>query len=45
MFEAITLIQKKNSSIPYIILVGTTYWSGLIDWIKAVDRTRKNRGS
>lgn len=34
VFECLTLIQtKKIERIP-IVLVGTEYWSGLIDWIK-----------
>jgi uncharacterized protein (TIGR00730 family) len=34
LFEAITLIQTfKIEKFP-IILVGTSYWKGLIDWIK-----------
>ncbi|GGD91120.1 LOG family protein [Planktosalinus lacus] len=34
LFEALTLIQtNKIDSFP-IILVGTEFWSGLIDWIK-----------
>lgn len=34
LMEAITLIQtSKIKQIP-IILVGTTFWSGLIDWLK-----------
>jgi len=33
-FETITLVQtQKVTRIP-LILVGTTYWKGLIDWIK-----------
>jgi uncharacterized protein (TIGR00730 family) len=36
MFEAITLIQTKKIARFPIILVGSSYWSGLIDWIKAV---------
>ncbi|MDB4152254.1 TIGR00730 family Rossman fold protein [Flavobacteriaceae bacterium] len=34
LFESLTLIQtKKISRIP-IILVGTEFWKGLIDWVK-----------
>ncbi|MES2239255.1 MAG: TIGR00730 family Rossman fold protein [Bacteroidota bacterium] len=36
MFEAITLIQTKKIARFPIILVGSSYWSGLLDWIKAV---------
>jgi uncharacterized protein (TIGR00730 family) len=33
-FETITLVQtQKVTRIP-LILVGTAYWKGLIDWIK-----------
>lgn len=36
LFEALTLVQtNKKASYP-IILVGTDYWKGLIDWIKDV---------
>jgi uncharacterized protein (TIGR00730 family) len=34
LFEAITLIQTKKIGKFPIILVGTKYWSGLINWIK-----------
>ncbi|MGA3243550.1 MAG: TIGR00730 family Rossman fold protein [Bacteroidota bacterium] len=35
-FEAITLIQtKKTRSFP-VILMGSAYWNGLIDWIRKV---------
>ncbi len=34
MFEAITLIQTMRLKPLPVILVGTEYWSGLIDWIK-----------
>lgn len=34
MFEAITLIQTNKIDKFPIILVGTEYWSGLLDWIK-----------
>lgn len=34
LFEAVTLIQTKRIRPFPVILVGTDYWSGLIDWIK-----------
>jgi uncharacterized protein (TIGR00730 family) len=36
MFEAITLIQTKKIAKFPIILVGREFWTGLLDWIKAV---------
>ena len=36
LFEAITLIQTKKVAKFPIILVGTSFWSGLIEWVKAV---------
>ncbi|WP_372767074.1 TIGR00730 family Rossman fold protein [Lutibacter sp.] len=42
LFEAITLIQTKKIGKFPIILVGTKYWSGLVDWIK---NTLVNEGS
>ena len=36
MFEAMTLIQTKKIAKFPIILVGTQFWGGLIDWIKTV---------
>lgn len=36
MFEAVTLIQTKKIGKFPIILVGTEFWSGLMDWIKTV---------
>jgi uncharacterized protein (TIGR00730 family) len=36
LFEAMTLIQTKKIARFPIILVGTHFWSGLIDWIKTV---------
>ena len=36
LFEAITLIQTKKIGKFPIILVGTSFWSGLMDWVKAV---------
>jgi len=35
MFEALTLIQTEKIGQFPIILVGKTYWQGLIDWVKA----------
>ena len=34
VFEALTLIQTKRIKPFPVILVGTEYWSGLLDWIK-----------
>jgi uncharacterized protein (TIGR00730 family) len=34
LFEAVTLIQTKRIRPFPLILVGSTYWSGLVDWIK-----------
>ena len=34
LFEAITLVQTKKVTRFPVILMGTEYWSGLIDWIK-----------
>lgn len=36
MFEALTLIQTKKIAKFPIILVGSTFWSGLLDWIKEI---------
>ena len=35
LFEAITLIQTEKIGRFPIVLVGKTYWEGLLDWIKA----------
>jgi uncharacterized protein (TIGR00730 family) len=34
LFEAITLVQTKKVTRFPVILMGTRYWAGLIDWIK-----------
>jgi uncharacterized protein (TIGR00730 family) len=35
LFEALTLVQtQKVTSFP-VVLVGTSYWSGLVDWFRA----------
>lgn len=36
LFEALTLIQTKKIGKFPIILVGTEFWAGLLDWIKNV---------
>jgi hypothetical protein len=35
LFEAITLIQTHKIEKFPVILVGKTFWSGLLEWIKA----------
>jgi predicted Rossmann-fold nucleotide-binding protein len=34
LFEALTLIQTKKVRNFPVVLVGTTYWSGLVQWAK-----------
>ena len=34
LFEALTLIQTKRGKRFPVILVGNSYWSGLLDWLK-----------
>ena len=36
LFEAITLIQTKKIGKFPIILVGSSFWAGLIDWVKTI---------
>jgi uncharacterized protein (TIGR00730 family) len=36
MFEALTLIQTKKIGKFPIILVGSKFWSGLVEWMKTV---------
>ncbi|MFT5581816.1 MAG: hypothetical protein ACI9G9_001077 [Psychromonas sp.] len=36
LFEALTLIQTKKINTRPIVLVGKSYWEGLVDWIKEV---------
>jgi len=35
LFEAVTLIQTRRIKPLPVILVGSEYWTGLVDWIKA----------
>lgn len=35
VFEAVTLIQTHKQAPAPIILIGTAFWAGLIDWIRA----------
>jgi len=42
LFEAITLIQTEKIGRFPIILVGSEYWKGLLDWIKNIMITEKN---
>jgi len=42
LFEAITLIQTNKIEKFPIILVGTDFWSGLLDWIKNTMLTAGN---
>ena len=34
LFEALTLIQTKKIRFFPVVLVGTAYWSGLVDWLR-----------
>jgi uncharacterized protein (TIGR00730 family) len=34
LFEALTLVQTQKTATFPIILVGTSFWGGMIDWIK-----------
>jgi hypothetical protein len=42
LFEAITLIQTGKIGRFPIILLGSSYWKGLIDWVKEVMLKREN---
>jgi len=34
LFEAMTLVQTKKTKAFPIVLLGTEYWAGLVQWIK-----------
>ncbi len=36
LFEAMTLVQTKKINQRPIVLIGKEFWSGLIDWVKAM---------
>jgi uncharacterized protein (TIGR00730 family) len=42
MFEALTLIQTGKIARFPIVLVGSSYWTGLIDWIKQTMLLQEN---
>ena len=42
MFEALTLIQTEKSGKFPVILIGKSFWSGLVDWIKEVLLAEEN---
>lgn len=42
LFEAITLIQTKKIGRFPIIMVGSEYWNGLVEWIKKTMLAEKN---
>lgn len=42
MFEALTLIQTEKSGKFPVILIGKSFWTGLIDWIKEVLLAEEN---
>lgn len=42
LFEALTLIKTKKISAFPVFLVGKAYWSGLVEWLKAVPLAHHN---
>jgi uncharacterized protein (TIGR00730 family) len=42
LFEALTLIKTKKIDPFPVYLVGTAYWAGLIEWLKAMPLKHKN---
>jgi len=35
LFEVITLVQTRKTPLAPIVLIGTEFWSGLLDWIRS----------
>lgn len=42
LFEALTLIQTKKSTQFPVVLMGTSFWSGLVDWLREAMLERGN---
>lgn len=42
MFEAMTLIQTKKINKRPVVLVGSSYWTGLFEWVKTVMLEQEN---
>lgn len=42
LFEALTLIQTKKISKRPVVLIGSEYWNGLMEWIKTVMLSGEN---
>ena len=40
LFEALTLVQTQRVTRFPVVLVGTAYWSGLLDWIRTTQLER-----
>jgi hypothetical protein len=45
LFEALTLIQTKKVAQFPVVLVGTEFWGGLVDWIQKVMLEKENNVS
>lgn len=42
LFEALTLIQTNKINKRPVVLIGSEYWTGLIEWIKNVMLKQEN---
>ncbi|MFN5418058.1 MAG: TIGR00730 family Rossman fold protein [Flavobacteriia bacterium] len=42
MFEALTLIQTKKISNRPVVLIGKSYWTGLMEWVEKVMLNQEN---